>query len=77
MTKERKDVPDPEAARCLRVLFDELYDAYTRREYVPPDPVEVLYAFDDPGDREIAGLVASCLAYGRAASITETRQRLS
>ena len=76
MAQERNNVPDPEAARRLRVLFDELYDAYTRREYVPPDPVEALYAFDDPGDREIAGLVASCLAYGRAASISRSVSRV-
>ena len=72
MSQNRKNVATPEVFRCLRGFFDELYDVYTRREYVPPDPVEALYVYDDPRDREIAGLVASCLAYGRAASISKS-----
>jgi uncharacterized protein (TIGR02757 family) len=41
-----------------------LYDCYNSREFVHPDPLEFLYDYDDPSDREIVGLVASCLAYG-------------
>ncbi len=39
------------------------------REYVHPDPLELLYGFDDPLDQEIVGLVAACLAYGRVTQI--------
>lgn len=42
----------------------DLYDAYNRREYVHPDPLEFLYNYDDVRDREIVGIVASSLAYG-------------
>ena len=34
-----------------------------------PDPLEFLYAFEDPLDQEIIGLAAACLAYGRVAQI--------
>ena len=49
--------------------LNRLYRKYNRRRYVHPDPVEFLYRFDAPGDREIVGLVASSLAYGRVAQI--------
>ncbi|MCX7028763.1 MAG: TIGR02757 family protein [Spirochaetes bacterium] len=34
-----------------------------------PDPLETLYAYPDPADQEIVGLVAAGLAYGRVAQI--------
>jgi uncharacterized protein (TIGR02757 family) len=36
---------------------------------VHPDPLETLYAYPDPADQEIVGLVAAGLAYGRVAQI--------
>jgi len=50
-------------------MFEDLYRRLNRRRYVHPDPLEFLYAHDDPSDREIVGLVASSLAYGRVAQI--------
>jgi len=57
--------------RCLldRDRLEELYQRYNRREFVHPDPLEFLYGWDDPLEREVVGLVASCLAYGRVAQI--------
>jgi uncharacterized protein (TIGR02757 family) len=52
-----------------RQAFDALYRRYNRRECVHPDPLEFLYAYDDPRDREIVGLVAASLAIGRVAGI--------
>ncbi len=49
--------------------LDDLYERLNRREYVHPDPLEFLYLYDNESDREIAGLLASALAYGRVASI--------
>jgi uncharacterized protein (TIGR02757 family) len=46
-----------------------LHRKYHRRELVHPDPLVFLYDYTDPRDREIAGLVASSLAYGRVAQI--------
>ena len=48
-----------------RRRLESLYARYNRREFVHPDPIECLAGYPDPADREIAGLVASALAYGR------------
>jgi uncharacterized protein (TIGR02757 family) len=49
--------------------LEAIYERYNRREFVHPDPLEFLYAYDRLEDREIAGLVASGLAYGRVSRI--------
>jgi uncharacterized protein (TIGR02757 family) len=56
----------------LKQKLDRLYHSYHRREYVHPDPLEFLYAYKDLRDREIAGLIASSLAYGRVARILKS-----
>ena len=49
--------------------LDALYHRYHHKEFVHPDPLEFLYNYDGIQDREIAGLLASSLAYGRVAQI--------
>ncbi len=58
--------PDPKA---LRVTLDRLYARYNHRRYVQPDPLQVLYAYPDIRDREIAGMIAATLAFGNVKSI--------
>jgi len=53
----------------LGEALERLYSRFNRRDLVEPDPLQFLYRYSDPADREIAGLAASCLAYGRVASI--------
>ena len=55
----------------LRALFEDLYLRYNRREFVHPDPVELLYCYQETGDREVAALLAAALAYGRASQIVK------
>jgi len=52
--------------------LERLYRQYNRRAYVHPDPLEFLYAYPDLRDREIVGLIASSLAYGRVAQILKS-----
>ncbi|UCF57781.1 MAG: TIGR02757 family protein [Deltaproteobacteria bacterium] len=52
-----------------RERLDELYSLYHRRELVHPDPLEFLYDYHNLRDREVVGLIASSLAYGRVAQI--------
>ena len=52
-----------------RSALERLRRRYNRREFVHPDPIEFLHACDDPLDREVAGLIASCLAFGRVVQI--------
>ncbi|MGA1795157.1 MAG: TIGR02757 family protein [bacterium] len=56
--------------------LDALYTRLNRREYVHPDPLECLYPYPDLHDREIVGLVASSLAYGRVAQILKSVSRV-
>jgi len=53
-------------------MLDRLYRDLNRRRYVHPDPLEFLYDYDRPGDREIAALVAGSLAVGRVARILKS-----
>ncbi len=55
--------------RPYRDALEGHYRAFTRRRYVHPDPVEFLYPYEDPADREIAALLASSLAYGNVKAI--------
>jgi uncharacterized protein (TIGR02757 family) len=50
-------------------ILEELYSRYNHRKFVHPDPLEFLYPYTDLRDREIAALIASCLAYGRVIQI--------
>ena len=45
---------------------------YHRREWVQCDPIAFLYRYPDVRDREIAGLIASSLAYGRVRQIQKS-----
>ncbi len=60
----------------LRRALDDLYEQYNRRRYVHPDPLEFLYEYDDPRDREIVALLAASLAYGRVAMILRNVRNL-
>jgi len=55
---------------CRRL--DDLYLRYNRREFVHPDPLAFLYQYQDVRDREIVGLIASALAYGRVNQIMKS-----
>ena len=61
--------PLQESMTVLKDSLDRLYLRLNRRKYVHPDPLEYLYRYEDLCDREIAGLVASGLAYGRVSQI--------
>jgi uncharacterized protein (TIGR02757 family) len=56
----------------LKTFLDRLHEGYHRREFVHPDPLEVLYRFDKLRDREVAALVVGSLAYGRVAQILKS-----
>lgn len=53
-------------------MLEGLYRDLNRRCYVHPDPLEFLYDYDDPADREVVGLLASSLACGRVAQILKS-----
>ncbi len=53
---------DPAA---LKTYLDGLVERFERPEFIDADPVSVVHAFDDPGDREVIGLYCALLAWGR------------
>ena len=59
-----------------RTIFEKIYADYNKRVYVSPDPLQFLYNYDDPRDREVVGLIASSLAYGRVAQILKSVDRV-
>jgi uncharacterized protein (TIGR02757 family) len=60
------------ARDLMKKKLEELYLLYNHRKYVHPDPLEFLYNYPDPLDRELVGLIASSLAYGRVAQILKS-----
>ncbi|MEX1299774.1 MAG: TIGR02757 family protein [Desulfotignum sp.] len=63
-------------SRQLKQKLELLYDTYTRRTYVDPDPLLFLYRYPDVRDREIAAMVAACLAYGRVEMIMQAVEQV-
>ncbi len=59
-----------------RAVFERLYADYNKREFVSPDPLQFLYDYDNPRDREAVALIAASLAYGRVAQILRSVQRV-
>ena len=58
----------PDLAR-LRPELDRLAALYEHPRFIEDDPISVPHAFDDPLDREVIGLFAAILAWGRRATI--------
>lgn len=56
----------------MKDWLDGLYEKFNQRRYVHPDPLECLYEYDDPGDREIVALIAASLAYGQVRQILKS-----
>lgn len=56
----------------LKEELDRLYLDFNNKKFIHPDPLEFLYKYNSISDREIAGLVASSLAYGRVAQILKS-----
>ena len=68
--------PDHENMIPLRAALEQLYHQYNRREFVHPDPLEFLYEYPDHRHREIVGIIASSLAYGRVNQILKSVRRV-
>lgn len=55
-----------------KARLDSLYEKYNRRHFVTPDPLQFLYQYENPFDREIVGFIASSLAYGKVNQIIKS-----
>ncbi len=60
----------------LRERLENAYNKYNRREFIHPDPLEFLWKYSSTEDREIVGLIASGLAYGRVVQILKSTEKV-
>ena len=51
------------------LFLERVYALYNRPELVSPDPLEFLSRYTSSADRELAALIAACLAYGNVKQI--------
>ncbi len=58
----------------IKGKLDRLYRRFHYRRYVHPDPLVFLYRYPNTEDRELVGLIAASLAYGRVAQILKSIQ---
>ncbi|WP_170161666.1 TIGR02757 family protein [Desulfosoma caldarium] len=58
----------------LKFFVDFVFERFHRRDMVPPDPLQCVYAYERLEDREVAALLAASLAVGRAQSIVDQVQ---
>ena len=62
--------------RKLKKALEKLYERYDWKRYVDPDPLVFLYDYPDVRDREIAGLIASSLAFGGVKQIMASVEKV-
>ena len=56
--------------------LERIYSRYSHRAFIHPDPLEFVYRYESDADREVVGLIASSLAYGRVAQILRSVDRV-
>jgi len=56
----------------LKEVLEKLYAKYNRSEFIPPDPLQFLYKYSNPADKEIVGFLSAALAYGRVEQIEKS-----
>lgn len=59
----------------MKLRLDRLYRTFDNG-YLETDPLEFVHRYKSPGDREVVGLIASGLAYGRVAGIKNSVERV-
>lgn len=59
----------------LRPELDRLYDGFNVADSAA-DPVQFVWRYEDPADREVVAMVASALAFGRLASVLASIERV-
>lgn len=56
----------------LKEILEKLYTKYNHPEFIPPDPLQFLYKYSNPADREVVGFLSAELAYGRVEQIEKS-----
>ncbi len=61
---------------AIKNVLDKLYNKYNHRDLIKPDPLQFVYQYDKPSDREIVALLSADLAYGRVEQIQKSLTNL-
>ncbi|HET9130742.1 MAG TPA: TIGR02757 family protein [Terriglobia bacterium] len=59
----------------LKFHLDAFIDGFPKKLYILNDPVQHVRRYDDPRDREVAGLITSALSYGNVKIILDSVDR--
>ena len=60
----------------LKKVLERLYEKYNQHRLIKPDPLQFVYRYRRLRDMEIAGFLASALAYGRVQQIEKSVEGL-
>jgi uncharacterized protein (TIGR02757 family) len=60
----------------LKKLFEGLYNRFNHRNLIKPDPLQFVYRYASPSDKEIVAFLAAALAYGRVEQIEKSLSSL-
>lgn len=63
------------SSKLLKNTLEALY-ASRSQQHLQNDPLSFCHRFKEPSDREIAGLIASCLAYGNVKIILRSLEQI-
>ena len=61
---------------AIKSVLDKLYKKYNHHDLIKPDPLQFVYQYDKPSDREIVALLSADLAYGRVEQIQKSLTNL-
>jgi len=56
----------------LKKILEGLYRRYNHRNLIKPDPLQFVYQYTQPFDKEIVAFLAAALAYGRVEQIEKS-----
>ena len=59
-----------------KAFLEKTYRQMNRPEYIHPDPLEFVWRYKSAADREAAGLIAACLAYGNVNQILKSVEKV-
>lgn len=60
----------------LKQILEKLYRRYNHHNLIKPDPLQFVYQYNSPSDKEIVALLSAALAYGRVEQIEKSLTNL-
>jgi uncharacterized protein (TIGR02757 family) len=61
---------------ALKKILEGLYNRFNHRNLIKPDPLQFVYQYTQPSDKEIVAFLSAALAYGRVEQIEKSLSNL-